>query len=420
MSKKSSIRSDRELEDLLRKISDSAEIPYSKEDWKDMESRLDQLSNPSSTGSGKKGLIWAGVVFLLVLLSLATWTTRSTIKGEDQIEPELNMSEQTGVKEGGELNLLESNTSDVNKIHPDAGEKINPSTALTMSDSEGTGTYSQSTSSGITDVHGNSLQNLGEIDAGNLEIPKWKRQESFSFQEWANPMPTPDFKSSIPVGMELKNWNPDTGMHEKTEKSLFGFAGRFSLSIQAAPDLSGVEMNQVEKAGQAFGVGVSYFIKPRLSVSSGVFYSFKPYSSDGENQSGYGNEPNRVFGECDILDIPINLRYYPIEGKVQRVFASVGLSSYLMLEEYYQLEYQDPVTGYPYIDEISVSGANNHFLGVVNISAGYERKLGKQLSLQVEPYFKIPINGLGEGNISLKSTGIFVGLNFYPGGKLVK
>ncbi|MCE7057892.1 hypothetical protein LZF95_24625 [Algoriphagus sp. AGSA1] len=192
------------------------------------------------------------------------------------------------------------------------------------------------------------------------------------------------------------------------------FAGKFNVSVQAAPDLSGIKLNQVGKAGQAIGIGAEYFLRPKISVASGVFYSFKPYSADEGYQLDYGDQPDRVLGECDILDIPLNLRFYPIEGKLQRFFASAGLSSYLMLKEHYKLEYQDTGTGYPYSREIDVSGDNNHFFGVVNLSVGYERKLGDQLSVQVEPYFKVPITGVGEGDISLKSTGLFVGLKFHP------
>ncbi|MCE7058089.1 hypothetical protein LZF95_25630 [Algoriphagus sp. AGSA1] len=49
MRKKSYDRSDKELDEALRKIADSAEIPFSEEDWEDMQARLDQVSPPSGS-----------------------------------------------------------------------------------------------------------------------------------------------------------------------------------------------------------------------------------------------------------------------------------------------------------------------------------------------------------------------------------
>jgi hypothetical protein len=184
--------------------------------------------------------------------------------------------------------------------------------------------------------------------------------------------------------------------------------------VQVAPDLSGIKLDQIDKVGNAMGIGIEYFLWPKLSLTSGLFYTYKPYSGNNGYHSGYGKSPTYVFGKCDILDIPFNLKYYPFEGKVQRFFASVGLSSYLMLKEQYELEYYNSDTGNPYYQDIEVKGANKHFFGIANISIGYERKLGRQLSIQVEPYYKVPFNGVGEGDVSLKSTGIFVGLKFYP------
>jgi hypothetical protein len=86
-----------------------------------------------------------------------------------------------------------------------------------------------------------------------------------------------------------------------------------------------------------------------------------------------------------------------------------------MLQEKYELEYYNQDTGEPYFREIKVQGANQHYFGIVNFSIGYERKLGRQMGIQVEPYFKVPFSGVGEGDVSLKSTGIFVGLKYYPG-----
>lgn len=408
MSNKSYDRSDKELDDILREISDSAEVPFSEEDWGDMKARLDKTSAPSPGWWGKSYLGWSGAVLLILLVSIVGWNS---------LQQKQDVNQNTSAYETQ------------NRL-PESSEGKSKSPELTQSEATLAQDEANSVQSstekvsgfGIPGISGPKIQMTenGKIDrtaseAILPEIPAFKNLEHTTILRQTNQIPAIDYEAFRPEGgILLAKTTADGGLVKK-ERKPHRFAGRFNISIQAAPDLSGIKLNQVGKAGQAVGIGAEYFLRPRISVSSGVFYSFKPYSTDGGYQSGYGDQPDRVIGECDILDIPFNLRFYPLEGKLQRVFASVGLSSYLMLKEHYELEYKDTGTGYPYTHEIDVNGANNHFFGVANFSVGYERKLAKQLSIQVEPYFKVPLNGVGEGDISLKSTGLFVGLKFYPG-----
>lgn len=408
MSNKSYDRSDKELDDILREISDSAEIPFSEEDWGDMKARLDKTSAPSPGWWGKRNLGWSGAVLLILLISIVLWNPLQEKQDVNQntsaYETQNNLSESDeGKSKSAEIAQSESILAqDEAKPFQSSTEKV----------------------SGFR-IPGISEPKIQVIENGKMdrkapesilpEIPAFRKLENIAIPWQVNQIPAMDYAAFWPEGTIILVKTATDGGLVKKERKPHRFAGRFNISIQAAPDLSGIKLNQVGKAGQAVGIGAEYFLRPRISVSSGVFYSFKPYSTDGGYQSGYGKQPDRVTGECDILDIPLNLRFYPLEGKHQRVFASVGLSSYLMLKEHYELEYKDTGTGYPYTHEIDVNGANNHFFGVANFSVGYERKLAKQLSIQVEPYFKVPLNGVGEGDISLKSTGLFVGLKFYPG-----
>ncbi|HSF54074.1 MAG TPA: hypothetical protein VLA71_09995 [Algoriphagus sp.] len=410
MSKKSFFRSDKELDNLLRKISDSADIPFSEEDWGDMKARLDQLPRPAPAWWKNKIMVWVGAVLLGIMLSVALWNFLPITPEADQVAIELEPPKKETLANAGKS---ESTTNEGTEV-------TNAVVETKQLQAEGAKVSSEALSS-ATSVNQKSFEptaiSTEGLDSGLPGILTWDDSEEMPFPWQSNPIPPLDYSAPLPGSLVIPERNPNSnGMVEKENKS-YGYAGRFSISVQAAPDLSGIKMNQVGKAGQAVGIGAAYFLNPKVSIVSGVFYSFKPYSTEGNTQYGSVNEPDRIFGECDILDIPINLRYYPVEGKLQRVFASVGLSSYLMLKEHYELEYEDNGSGYPYTREINVNGENNHFLGVVNISAGYERKLGKQLSIQVEPYFKVPISGVGEGDISLKSTGIFVSLNYYPGRK---
>jgi hypothetical protein len=43
-----------------------------------------------------------------------------------------------------------------------------------------------------------------------------------------------------------------------------------------------------------------------------------------------------------------------------------------------------------------------------------ERSLGKHFSIQAEPYLKVPLKGLGIGNIRMDSYGILFTLKYKP------
>lgn len=407
MSKKSFFRSDKELDDLLRKISDSAEIPFSKSDWGEMKARLDQLPNTAPSGWGKKNWVWVGVVFLGLMVSLVFWNSFPVNQEFDEVNPVIETTDQP-FESKGEGSDISLNAGKIASQVPIDASPIQSEATLSSAE------VHSILSSRKTEVVEKIVQNPIGLNSRFQEISGLEDPENTPILWQGNQIPTLNFTSSLASRSIVSPRITNSSQNIQTEKTSYPFGGRFNLSIQAAPDLSGIKLNEVGKSGQAFGIGASYFLRPRLSIATGVFYSFKPYSTDGETLQSYGHQPDRIFGECDILDIPFNFRYYPVEGRLQRAFFSLGLSSYFMLKEHYELEYEN-YTGYPYTEEINVSGVNNHFFGVVNISAGYERKLGKQLGIQVEPYFKVPINGVGEGDISLKSTGLFVGLNYYPG-----
>ena len=51
-----------------------------------------------------------------------------------------------------------------------------------------------------------------------------------------------------------------------------------------------------------------------------------------------------------------------------------------------------------------------HYFSIMHLSGGITRPLGKIGDLRIEPYFKIPLTGLGSGKLPLLSTGIHLGI----------
>lgn len=412
MSERLSDNRDEELDRILREVSDSADIPFSEEDWGDMQARLDTDSRPAGLGWIAMGMAWLASMGIALSIALLIWNSPKEIKGN------------TEISSTKEIESIESKNLNRESQYRENSEPISDSIRVSIPQ-ESLGFSDNATSSEKmevivsekefernTDTKVGVMENSEVTQANSDEILMSQNELVFSSKE----SDEKEIKEPIVVAEAEPDAVKQDFDQEKNKDKKERFGGKFNLSFQLAPDLSGVKLAQFGKAGNMIGLGAEYFVRPRLSISSGVFYSYKPYSADEGYRIGYGKQPNSVFGECDILDIPLNLRIYPLEGKVQRAFVGLGLSSYLMLSEYYELEYSGYGTNDSYIQELEVKSKNNHFFGVANFSIGYERKLGKTLSIQVEPYFKVPLKGVGEGDISLKSTGLFVGLKFYPSG----
>jgi hypothetical protein len=404
---------DKELDEFLKKISDDAEIPFSEEDWEAMESRLDESVKPRPTVWKRNILLGALVLLLAGMITYFVWDQEGVIPFEN---PKPSMAElpKSAMKEGSikedsttiEAEILLTQEAPIREaVNTIQSSAINPASVSLWDQNN-----KKATDSPTRAAENFASADLLTVASGDAFINSETIREEIRNSEESALALSASSRDSTGLSSPALN-----DFKEKEKKTKGQFGGKFNISFQVAPDLSAIQLDHFGKAGNMIGLGAEYFVLPKVSLSSGVFYSYKPYSGDSGYHLNYGKTPAYIIGVCDILDIPLNLRFYALEGKVQRFFISAGVSTYLMLKEKYELEYYNQNTGEPYFREIKVQGANQHYFGIVNISVGYERKLGRQLGIQVEPYFKVPFSGVGEGDVSLKSTGIFVGLKYYPG-----
>ena len=151
-------------------------------------------------------------------------------------------------------------------------------------------------------------------------------------------------------------------------------------------------------------------------MRTGFYFAKKIYNAapDQYHTPG-GNYPylTDVDATCKIYEIPVSLSYSFGQRKKHNWFGSVGLSSFIMKKEDYTYNYKTPA-GQTYTYYRGVSNENKHYFSVLNLSGGYQYQLNKRLSLQAEPYFKIPLGGVGQGKVKLNSAGILFTLTVKP------
>jgi hypothetical protein len=191
-----------------------------------------------------------------------------------------------------------------------------------------------------------------------------------------------------------------------------------SLAISAGPEFNSASSVVGGDPGFSAGLTLGFGISRKLDLQAGVRYSLKKYNSGANvkyNFPGMNTYLKNTFtgldASCNVLEIPVQASYNVIKKGINSVNLNAGLSSYLMLKEDYVLKYNS-LYGQTNWD-LQKRNANRHLLSIVDLSATYFVKVQhSNLKVGVEPFIKIPLTGVGEGNINLKSSGISLKLRY--------
>lgn len=184
------------------------------------------------------------------------------------------------------------------------------------------------------------------------------------------------------------------------------------VGLMLGPDLTVAPSFKSGNIGFNAGVLVHYYFNRNLFVTTGAVYSKKIYgAAPTDYRTGNTNTPygtlERVNANCDVLDIPINMNYTFLSVKRNKISATLGFSNYFMLKEKYQYLYE-----YGPPKERTIQNENQHYLSIINAGILYQRPVSHGLLLGVQPYVKIPLNGVGYGQVKLYSAGVSIHLTF--------
>ncbi|WP_158989416.1 outer membrane beta-barrel protein [Mucilaginibacter sp. L196] len=117
------------------------------------------------------------------------------------------------------------------------------------------------------------------------------------------------------------------------------------------------------------------------------------------------------------LDVPVNLKYN-FNPQTGNTYVAAGLSSGTFINESYNTTYSynapDNGTVLQSQEGSHKSFDNFYFAQMVNLAFGVGYPLGKN-HLVIEPFFKYPLNGLGDQHILFGSGGINLKFNFDAG-----
>jgi hypothetical protein len=205
-----------------------------------------------------------------------------------------------------------------------------------------------------------------------------------------------------------------TPLHRQEKLAPAVFGKGWSVAFLAGADKSTVKFRYDNDPGYNLGILAGYHLNSHLSVHTGVVYTQKNYKMAGEDFTApKGSLPSyykleNVEGYCRMWDVPLLLRYtFSPKGK-NDFYATAGLSSYFMTNENYNYFFY--YQGNPVTRNVNYDSDDTHVLSILHLSGGFETRLAGNRTLQIEPYAKLPLGGVGLGNISLSSFGVNVAL----------
>ncbi|HEX7902965.1 MAG TPA: hypothetical protein VF487_03720 [Chitinophagaceae bacterium] len=230
---------------------------------------------------------------------------------------------------------------------------------------------------------------------------------STDINDKVNEKVAPDLLTEKPaVAKPAKKKSPAT-----TKKDLF-------VTLSAGPDISAIGISNTGKLRSAYGLGLGYTFTSKFTIRTGFYVTNKIYTAAPLDYKPINPPPNRrylvkVDADCKVYEIPVTLAYQLGSSKKYSWFASAGLSSYLMKKEKYAYLYKY-ANGQTYTYKRIYENENKHLFSVLSLSGGYTRTINNSFTLSAEPYFKIPLSGIGHGNVKLNSAGMLFTLGVHP------
>lgn len=270
---------------------------------------------------------------------------------------------------------------------------------------------------GMETVDKNATVISSPVNNNNDNLMKSDNTKSIVVQPLVNEQPQNKIAEAKKDDKPIEQ--PKAADKKETAKKSGGIkkGNSFFFTLSAGPDISSVGLENPGKVKLSAGAGFGYTFNNRWTIRSGFYTGRKIYSANKYDYKPAVQPPNynyldNISANCKVYEIPLSLAYNFSRSAKHSLFASAGLSSYIMKKETYDYLYKYSGTSYNYTK--TINDENKHYFSVLTLSAGYQRKISRTFSIGAEPYFKLPLSGIGFGKVKLNSAGILFSLSVSP------
>ena len=261
-------------------------------------------------------------------------------------------------------------------------------------------------SNGLMPADNQQSNNSAQLTEVLLE-PELRMQKTFETSGHFTPKKIFENLALQKIDLNISTYESLKLNETKKHKRLYG--GPIALF-----DASTVKFQQLH-AGWQGGVLLGYQLSRKWAVETGVLWGKKSYYAEGKDfntsKITLPSHSNIIHAEgyCNMFEIPLQVKYDFNERKKSSLFATVGASSYIMQKEEYDYLYER--YNVEYYSNKYYKTSSKHFMATVNLSAGYQYKLGRS-TVRVEPYIKLPVQKMGVGSLPITSVGLQAGLTY--------
>ena len=237
-----------------------------------------------------------------------------------------------------------------------------------------------------------------------------------------NGIPASSDSSSVPE-VKSQTMVTDSSVLEDvlaSEEKKTKLRGRLSVAFLIAPEFSTTSLSDYSSPGGSYGLRIGYQLTNRLSVQTGLIRSHKKYEGSGydyepRNPAYWqvrtnGVVPEEIYSKCLVYELPIGIQFDAIQTSRSRLFVSAAASSYFMISQAYDYNFQSPNPGAD--TGWRSKGSESYWFSVGMVSAGYERYITRSFAIGIEPYLKVSLAEIGWPKIKLYSTGAYVTLRY--------
>ena len=188
----------------------------------------------------------------------------------------------------------------------------------------------------------------------------------------------------------------------------------FYVGILYALDKSSIQLEPNKGMGYSWAITLGYHLNKKWSFETGLHIEKKELYTTGANfdKTTLGATGNILWieSEKNLIEIPLTLKRDIFQQNRHSVFATIGLSSYIVNKE--TNEYEEDVSGAIQTETVVFNKNISTIFSTLNFSLGYQYKLGKIGNIRIEPYFNLPIGVIGKSKTPIISKGIFIGWTF--------
>jgi hypothetical protein len=193
----------------------------------------------------------------------------------------------------------------------------------------------------------------------------------------------------------------------------------FYLGLETGPMLTQVKSQGLKKSGFDVGLLAGYAINKKFSIETGLLYTHQYYFVGGKYYNEFAgiNYAVSLEGSRNAFEIPLNVKYNLIRRAGGNFFIAAGASTFVGVNDKVLIHVADgavpPAQHFDY-------GVTSWLPSYVNLSVGYEYKIGKSADIRIEPYFQIPLNSntgnsfktaSSGGSIQVFNAGIHIGIS---------